>query len=183
MCGTVRLPNSTSPYPANMEFVSLVSLPNAFTLGGAKAAAPFEAGSVILGRGTFEGSEETDDAYFVVLRSDGKGVYLMAPLGTADKYWHSHLERQPQVRVKLLQHAKEKLPADGELLRRWRVLAGPTEDPEKDAFVGLSKVAVDKALKRLKFCRDNVVSDVPRAKDMESYPNDGNRKAGISRAS
>ena len=153
-----------------MEFVSVAALPDAFTLAGAKAGVPFEAGSVILGRGTFEADEETKDGWFVVLRADGKGYYSMAPLGSTDEYWGSHLERQPQVRAKLLQHAKEKLPGDGsELLRRWRVLAGAGEDPDKEDFAGLSKSGVEKAFKRLRFCRENVVSDVPRSKDRESH--------------
>ena len=142
-----------------MAYVSVAELNTAYTLSGPKAANPMVAGSTILAHGTFDSGEETGPALFVVLRSLSRGTYHLAPLGSVDAYWGDHLAKTPQVKGKILQSAKEKVVADIELIRRWRVLAQPGSEPKKEDLSLLGKGDAEKALKTWRFLQEVVVSD------------------------
>ena len=168
-----------------MAFVSVAELSTAYTLGGAKAANPLVAGSTIVGHGTFDDGEETGPAYFVVIRGLSRGVYLLAPLGAVDVYWGDFLAKKPQVKVRILQSPTDKVPADMELLRRWRVLAEPGAEPDKEHFCELGAQGRDQALKTWRFLQEVVVSEKDQPQERQRFHPlfYGNRNggAGISR--
>ena len=148
-----------------MAFLSVAELSTAFTLVGSKAANPLAAGATVLGHGTFEDGTETGPAFFVVLRSVSRGIYLLAPLGTTDGYWGNHLAKAPQVRARILQNVTEKTPKDMELLRHWQPVADPGVEPERSDFKKLGKDGAEEALKKWRFLKDLVVSDIDRPQE------------------
>ena len=98
----------------------------------------------------------------MVLRSLGKTTYSLAPMGTGDGYWHSHLSKTPQVRARILRGVNDAIPTDAELIRRWKTVADPGEVPDRDAFPFLGKSAVEGLRKQWKFLNELVVSDKPQ---------------------
>ena len=152
-----------------MAFVSVAELDTAYTLSGAKAGSPLTAGATILGHATFDGGEETGPALFVVLRTLSRGTYMLAPLGSVDGYWGDHLGKTPQVKGKILQNTKEKALADMELIRRWRALAEPGAEPQKEDLSLLGKGGAERAMKTWRFLQDLVVADTDLLQERQRF--------------
>ena len=144
---------------ATSQYVSVHGMDCAFKLAGEKALNPLKAGRVTLAHGTFEDGGETGPAVFGVTRNSKKGVLMVAPLGSVDEYWGSHLCKHPQLRARILRTGKERPEGDSELLRFWRVLCQPGEELDPNDLSCLGEKGVEAAVKSWKFLQDVVVSE------------------------
>ena len=144
---------------SSAQFVSITPMGSAFTLSGAKAVNPLDAGDTICAHGTFEGGEETGAAFFTIVRKKEKSRYVIAPLGSVDLYWGDHLSKQLQVDAKLMQAVNEKPRNGEELLRRWRVIGTSTTEVDPKEFSVIGKKGMETALRTLTFLQENVVAD------------------------
>ena len=141
------------------QYVAVAPVDNAFRLTGERALNPLNAGDTIVGHGTFEDGTETGPAVFLVLRSSAKHTYTMAPLGCQDEYWGSHLSQSPQVSARILRNVKDPVPADNELIRRWKLIGTSRNEPEWTDVTFLGKVGVTAAQKSWVFLQDFLVAE------------------------
>ena len=85
----------------------------------------------------------------------------MSPLGSSDEYWEAYLATAPTVKALVWRNAKDAIPADKELLRRWRIVSEAGEEPKKSDYGGFSKPIVDGLHKKRKFLNELVVPEKP----------------------
>ena len=97
------------------------------------------------------------------MRQTDSRQYVLAPLGSADEYWESYLSRLPTVKAVLWRNASDTMPANTELLVRWRILSEVGEVPKKKDYggIGLGKPIVEGLSKKWHFLNDLVVSEKP----------------------
>ena len=129
--------------PANASFSSLFEHEVAVRLTGASAKSPIKAGQMIIAHGMHEDGTETGAGIFLVLRHVSPGQYLLAPMGSADGYWESHLSQLPMVKARLQRSSSEKVPTGMELLGRWRVVSEGDEAPRKKDYGGFEKPIIE----------------------------------------
>ena len=97
-----------------------------------------------------------------MLRGTGNLTYLLAPLGSPDPYWGDHLARQPQVKAKIMRVASDLVPADMELLRRWRVVSEPGQAPNPEDYGSLPQHITETILPKWRFLHELVVAEKPQ---------------------
>ena len=148
-------------------FVSAIAgCSGAYTVGLDRAKAPWQIGDTVLAHGVFGDGTETDLGAFLVVRKGYKGWWTMSPLGTVDDYWKDHLQKNLQVEAKVLWSETSKPEENCESFRRWRVVAGFGEEPPQTELNFLGKTGFAEALKTWRFVTENVMSEVPQAKDL-----------------
>ena len=86
---------------------------------------------------------------------------VMSPPASSDEYWEAYLSTAPTVKALLWRSAKDAIPSDKELLRRWRVASGAGEVPKKSDYVGFSKSIVESLIRKWEFLNELVVSEKP----------------------
>ena len=146
---------------ANPPFACLVPQEGSEQLKGAQALKPLTAGQMIIAHGTYEDGSETGPGVFLILRQTGAKEYVLSPLGSSDEYWEAYLSTAPTVKAQLWRNAKDAIPSDIELLRRWRVVSGAGEVPKKSDYVGFSKPIVEGLIRKWDFLNALVVSEKP----------------------
>ena len=109
------MPTAAAP----LRFVGLVAQDDTVILSGEAARVPLQAGQTIVANGTFSDGSGTKPGIFLVLRQLSTKEYLLGPLGTLDKDWSKWLRDRASVRAVLWGSAKDPIPEDEELLRRW----------------------------------------------------------------
>ena len=114
-------------------FSCLVPQPEAVQLKGAGAKSPLFAGQTIVAHGMYDDASETGPGIFLVLRQVGSIEYVMAPLGSTDSHWESHLKSATTVKALLWKDVKDPIPNDRELLRRWQVVAAAGDEPKNSS--------------------------------------------------
>ena len=142
-------------------FSCLVPQPEAVQLKGAGAKSPLFAGQTIVAHGMYDDASETGPGIFLVLRQVGSTEYVMAPLGSTDSHWESHLKSATTVKALLWKDVKDPIPNDRELLRRWQVVAAAGDEPKKLDFMAFGKATADHVVKKWRFLSELVVSDSP----------------------
>ena len=143
------------------SYVCLVAQDGATRLTGALAKQPLKAGQTIVAHGTHEDGSETGSGIFLVLRQVSARKYVLAPLGSADEYWDSYLSQMPTVKAILWRDASETMPADTELLGRWRIVSEVGEVPKKRDYGDFEKPIVEGLSKKWHFLNELVVSEKP----------------------
>ena len=146
---------------AARRFVGLVAQPDTEQLRGSAAQTPLAAGQMIVGYGTYSDGSAAGPGVFLVLRQLDAKEYLLAPFGTTDGDWSQWLGDKLSVRTVLWRNAKDPIPEEKELLRRWRVISERGEAPKKGDYVEFGKKIADEIAKRWSFVNDLVVSDRP----------------------
>ena len=146
---------------ASPPFACLVPQADTEQLKGAQALKPLAAGQMIIAHGTYEDGSETGPGVFLILRQTGAKEYVMSPLGSSDKFWEAYLCTAPTVKAILWRSAKDAIPSDKELLRRWRIVSGAGEVPKKKDYVGFSKAIVEGLIRKWEFLNELVVSEKP----------------------
>ena len=149
------------PSLVNSPYVSLIPHAEAEQLKGDKARAPLKAGQMIIAHGTFEDGTETGAGIFLILRQCSAKEYKMAPFGSVDPYWEGYLAGSAHVTVMLMRQTGDAIPADKELLRRWRIVSEAGEAPKKNDYAGFPKTILDGMSKKWKFLNELVVSERP----------------------
>ena len=142
-------------------FACLMEQPNGVRLKGAAAQAPLAAGQMVIGHGTFTDGSETGSGAFLVLRQLGAKEYLLAPFGTADSDWSSYLSEKSTVKAVLLRSAKDAIPDDKELIRRWRIVSENGEVPKRADYECFGKKIADGVVPKWIFLNELVVSEKP----------------------
>ena len=142
-------------------FACLVEHPEGVRLKGAAAQTPLRAGQMVIGHGTYEDGSETGPGAFLVLRQLGAKEYLLAPFGTSDGDWSSYLSDKTTVKAVLLRTAKDAVPKDKELLRRWRVVSESGEVPKRADYEIFGKKIADGVEQKWNFLNELVVSEKP----------------------
>ena len=141
------------------QYVAVAPVDNAFRLTGERALNPVCAGDTIVGHGAFEDGTETGPAVLLVLRSTAKHTFSMAPLACQDEYWSSHLSKFPQISARILRNLKDPVPADNELIRRWKLIGTAGSEPEWSDVTFLGKAGVTAAQKTWGFLQDFLVAE------------------------
>ena len=133
---------------AEATFSCLFERDVAVRLTGASAKLPIKAGQMIIAHGMHEDGTETGAGIFLVLRHVTPSQYLLAPMGSADAYWESHLTQLPTVKARLQRSSGETVPTGMELLGRWRVVSEEGEVPRKKDYGGFSKPMIEGLAKK-----------------------------------
>ena len=146
---------------ATHSYVGLIEQPDTVVLRGAAARTPLAAGQMIVGSGTFSDGTATELGIFLVLRQVSAKSYLLAPFGTKDADWSKWLDEKTAVTAVLLRAARDPIPEDDELLRRWRVVSEKGEVPLKKDYLAFGKKIADGIEKKWAFLNELVVSEKP----------------------
>ena len=144
-----------------LRFVGLVAQEDTEVLTGDAARVPLRAGQTIVANGTFTDGTATKTGIFLVLRQLNGKKYLLAPLGTLDKDWGKWLRDHSSVKAILWGSAKDPIPEDDELLRRWSVVAERGVLPRNVDIQDYGKKIVGGIAKQWAFLNDLVVADGP----------------------
>ena len=156
--------SATSGFPFAMaslaNFVCLVPQPEAEVLKGIKAQQPLTVGDMIIGYGTFADGSEVGPGIFLVLRQTGANEYVLSPLGSPDEYWETYLAKAPTGKAVIWRDAKDEIPGDKELLRRWKIISNG-EVPKKKDYAGFPKQIVEGLARKWQFLSELVVSEKP----------------------
>ena len=142
-------------------FVGLVAQPDTLQLRGSAAQTPLTAGQMIVGNGTYTDGSATGPGIFLVLRQLDATEYLLAPFGTTDGDWSQWLGDKSSEKTVLWRNAKDPIPEEKELLRRWQVISEKGEVPKKSDYVEYGKKIAEGIEKKWSFLNDLVVSERP----------------------
>ena len=143
------------------SYVGLVAQLDVEVLRGAATQRPLQAGQMIVGCGTWSDGSSTDLGIFMVLRQINAKSYMLAPFGTKDADWAKWLADKSHVKAVLWRHAKDPIPENEELLRRWRIVSEKGEEPQKNDYVVFGKKVAEGIAKKWEFLNELVVSEKP----------------------
>ena len=159
---------------ADATFSRLFAQDGAVRLPGAQAKHPIKAGQTIIAHGMHEDGTETGAGIFLVLRQVSSRQYVLAPLGSADEYWDSYFSQLPTVKAVLQRNSSDTVPAETELLARWRIVSEVGEVPRKKDYGGFEKPILEGLSKKWHFLNELVVSEKPppqAGNDISGKPN------------
>ena len=143
---------------SSAKFACLVPQPGAEVLKGSLAQQPLTAGDMVIAYGTFADGGEAGPGIFLVLRQTGAKEYVLSPFGSRDEYWETYLAKHRSIKAILWRSAKDEIPADKEMLRRWKVVSRG-EVPKKKDYFGFPKLVVEGLAKKWQFLNELVVSE------------------------
>ena len=117
---------------------------------------------MIVCNGTYNDGSPTGLAIFLVLRQASTKTYILAPFGSEDADWSKWLSTKNHVKAMLWRGEKEPIPADEELLRRWRIVSEKGVAPQSEDYEGdFGKRVANGILKKWEMLNELVVSDKP----------------------
>ena len=127
--------------------VGLFAQPDTEVLRGDAARVPLIAGQMIVGGGTYPDGSATGLGVFLVLRHIGGRTYALAPFGSKDAGWAEWLSGKQAVKAVLMRGAKDPVPKEDELLRRWRIISEKGEKPQKKDYVAYGRRSLTRSRK------------------------------------
>ena len=114
-----------------------------------------------MGCGTHSNGFSTGLGVFRVLRQVSARTYALAPFGSKNAGWAEWLSGKLAVKAVLMRGAKEIIPKEDELLRRWRIVSEKGEKPQMKDYMAYGKKVTEAIEEKWKFLNELVVSEKP----------------------